>query len=64
MGQSLAQREAELMDCKQTIDRLNGKIGGLELANRSLTEKSDGILNRFKKVRALLLEDDENEAAE
>jgi hypothetical protein len=61
MGQSLAQRETELMEGKQTIDRLNAKIGGLETDNRSLVSKSEDILSRFRKVRALLVEDDETE---
>jgi hypothetical protein len=61
MGQSLAQREHELMEGKQTIDRLNTKIGGLETDNKSLFKKSEDILSRFRKVRALLVEDDETE---
>jgi chromosome segregation ATPase len=64
MGQTLAQREAELMDCRQTIDRLNNRITGLETDNRSLVEKTEGIVDRFKKVRALLLEEEETEATD
>ena len=63
MGQSLAQRESELIEVKQVVERLNARIDSLETENRTVVEAGARLRNRFDKLKTLLL-DDETEVPE
>ena len=58
MGQSLAQRESELIEAKQVVERLNARIDSLETENRTVVEAGARLRNRFDKLKTLLLDDE------
>ncbi|MGB0645675.1 MAG: hypothetical protein ACPGQS_00795 [Bradymonadia bacterium] len=58
MGQSLAQRESELMEFKQNVERLNSRIVTLETENRTVVDAGARLRSRLEKLKTLLLDDD------